>query len=542
MIFGVYADNSLAAQDTAYTADLTAGDANVLLRTRLQSTNSTTVLAATDDYRLQVEKNASGVWSNVDAGSVAGFTGKVSSVSTTGWATVGEAAQSFLGDGRKLVRAGFWLQKNGSPPGNVIVRLYAHTGTYGTSTGLPTGSPLATSTSSVVATSLPTPGLGDWFFFAFDGTFTMAAGTAYCMVVTTDTLGDTNNDVQVGYYSGGGGGYEGNAATRPPAGAWTANTGQDFLLRVQSTPEAVADGYDETNYVGATVNPTTVLTVLGQSFLGNGGALTRAGFWLGKIGSPTGNMWLEVRAHTGTYGVNGVGTGPALATSTTRAQSTLTTPPKWEDFTFDGTFTLVAGTPYVIVLVIDAWSSGNTYTIGYDNSSPTHPGNRVNSDGTTWFPSATEDRIFRVCTVPSVTLPYDTDTNLRDADPTTNRLGAGTGSFTAGRIAKHGQADDFAMVSSNYTELLYALTLKQVALANGDTLRFRVLWNGSASRFTYTQVPTIPVTKTAAPRTGQPKVWTDSAFVNKPAKVWTGSAWVEKPVKVWSGTAWVLAK
>jgi len=41
---------------------------------------------------------------------------------------------------------------------------------------------------------------------------------------------------------------------------------------------------------------------------------------------------------------------------------------------------------------------------------------------------------------------------------------------------------------------------------------------------------------------GRPKVWTGSAWANKPAKVWTGSAWVEKPVKVWSGSAWVLAR
>lgn len=39
--------------------------------------------------------------------------------------------------------------------------------------------------------------------------------------------------------------------------------------------------------------------------------------------------------------------------------------------------------------------------------------------------------------------------------------------------------------------------------------------------------------------TGRPKVWTGSAWAQKPAKVWTGSAWVEKPVKYWDGTTWV---
>jgi len=40
---------------------------------------------------------------------------------------------------------------------------------------------------------------------------------------------------------------------------------------------------------------------------------------------------------------------------------------------------------------------------------------------------------------------------------------------------------------------------------------------------------------------GKMKVWSGSAWVEKPVKVWTGSAWVEKPLKVWNGSAWVLS-
>jgi hypothetical protein len=36
------------------------------------------------------------------------------------------------------------------------------------------------------------------------------------------------------------------------------------------------------------------------------------------------------------------------------------------------------------------------------------------------------------------------------------------------------------------------------------------------------------------------KVWSGSAWAEKPAKVWSGSAWVTKPVKVWDGSAWVV--
>lgn len=34
------------------------------------------------------------------------------------------------------------------------------------------------------------------------------------------------------------------------------------------------------------------------------------------------------------------------------------------------------------------------------------------------------------------------------------------------------------------------------------------------------------------------KLWTGSAWVQKPVKVWSGSTWVTKPLKSWSGEAW----
>lgn len=35
------------------------------------------------------------------------------------------------------------------------------------------------------------------------------------------------------------------------------------------------------------------------------------------------------------------------------------------------------------------------------------------------------------------------------------------------------------------------------------------------------------------------KVWSGSAWAQKPVKVWSGSAWVQKGVKTWNGSAWV---
>jgi hypothetical protein len=43
----------------------------------------------------------------------------------------------------------------------------------------------------------------------------------------------------------------------------------------------------------------------------------------------------------------------------------------------------------------------------------------------------------------------------------------------------------------------------------------------------------------APPSAGRAKVWTGSAWAQKPAKFWNGSGWATKPVKVWNGSAWV---
>src|SRR5690348_15362400 len=55
-----------------------------------------------------------------------------------------KAGQSFVGDGSVLSFIYALLSKTGVPTGNVVACIYAHSGTYGTSS-VPTGSPLATS-------------------------------------------------------------------------------------------------------------------------------------------------------------------------------------------------------------------------------------------------------------------------------------------------------------------------------------------------------------------------------------------------------------
>ena len=106
------------------------------------------------------------------------------------------------------------------------------------------------------------------------------------------------------------------------------------------------------------------------------------------------------------------------------------------------------------------------------------------------------DLIFEVYTSPSSRRPPSSryaSANLTDGAATTNRLGAGTGSFVAGKVSEDGLVDDLGWTANNYTELLYSVTLKQADLAPTDTLRFRVLRNGATTGLTYTQVPTVTI-------------------------------------------------
>jgi hypothetical protein len=86
--------------------------------------------------------------------------------------------------------------------------------------------------------------------------------------------------------------------------------------------------------------------------------------------------------------------------------------------------------------------------------------------------------------------------NLTDQGATTNRLGAGTGSFVAGLVSEDGLADNKQVTASNYSEFLYTVQLVAANLADGDVITFRVLRNGST--ITYSVTPQVTVHVPAA--------------------------------------------
>jgi len=109
------------------------------------------------------------------------------------YAAYPKVAQSFTADANgALTSAVFYLNGTGAPTGNIVAKLYAHTGTFGTSSK-PTGTALATSDIKDVAEfdGVSTPKV-----FTFDGSYQLTEGTKYCIVLEY-AGGDNQNYVEV---------------------------------------------------------------------------------------------------------------------------------------------------------------------------------------------------------------------------------------------------------------------------------------------------------------------------------------------------------
>ena len=141
-------------------------------------------------------------------------------------------SQSFTGDGNDIGFALFQLTRVGSPTGTVVAKVYAHSGTFGTSS-IPTGSALATSDTIDVST-LSTS--AEDVLFTFPTPYTTVASTKYCIAIEFTGTGDISNNVLVAIRASGaahGGNWAGLAAS-----TWSPVSTRDMYFAVYT--DAVA--------------------------------------------------------------------------------------------------------------------------------------------------------------------------------------------------------------------------------------------------------------------------------------------------------------
>lgn len=147
-------------------------------------------------------------------------------------ATIIGQAQSFANgaNAQYLTRVRVRLRKVGSPTGAISAKLYAHSGTFGTSS-IPTGAALATSV-TMDASVLTTSYLE--YEFAFLTQAVMSASTNYTIAIEHAVI-DGSNYIEVQGLAGTGT-HAGNRS-QLVASTWTATAGDDLFFKVYASPQ-----------------------------------------------------------------------------------------------------------------------------------------------------------------------------------------------------------------------------------------------------------------------------------------------------------------
>ena len=137
--------------------------------------------------------------------------------------------QSFTGNGLTLTDIQAYLKKAGSPSGDLTAKIYAHSGTFGTSS-VPTGSALATSGTIDAATLTTTATLTT---FTFSGGIVLTNGTKYVLTIEGSFPGGANNPGWGADFTSPT--HGGNASYEIGAGSWSADGSTDLIFYVNGT-------------------------------------------------------------------------------------------------------------------------------------------------------------------------------------------------------------------------------------------------------------------------------------------------------------------
>lgn len=139
--------------------------------------------------------------------------------------------QAFTGNGGVLALARFLLATNGAPTGAAVAKIYAHSGTFGSS-AVPTGAALATSNPFAVSVLTATPTLIA-LLFSGSNRITLVDAAKYFVVIEY-SAGSIGNSVDVYYQLSGS--HDGNAATFDSP-TWSAYAGSDLAFYVETVRE-----------------------------------------------------------------------------------------------------------------------------------------------------------------------------------------------------------------------------------------------------------------------------------------------------------------
>lgn len=174
----------------------------------------------------------------------------------------------------------------------------------------------------------------------------------------------------------------------------------DYKDVTDTMAQITIDSYDQSNAsVTIGVGAAETDKAFGQSFQGANGTLTKVDLLLKNgAGTPTGNMYVKIYAHSGTFGTSSVPTGSPLATSEPVNATFVEATEKLVTFNFTGNnrIDLTTGTNYVVVIDCTAVGSSGNYIGVRSDSTPADSGNSATYNGTSWSASGFSDMIYYV--------------------------------------------------------------------------------------------------------------------------------------------------
>ena len=302
--------------------------------------------------------------------------------------------QSFTGNGRDIKTVRFKAKRDaGVTTGQLQVRLYAHTGTYGTTSEI--GSLLATSETRN-ASSFGTAN-DVWESFDFSTPYTTVSGTYYIVLLYVSSAVSTGY-IQVGTEGSAGSGHDGNYVT---SSGYNSTTDSIFEVLTESisiddneveiqidtvntfdSNTGIIDEDDSTN--GDLGFHLSGYSKVSHSFTADGSIIRAISVSLKKFNSPTNNpIFVSLWSHSGTYGTSSVPLAFLRGTPTLDI-ATLTTSYVYYRFDLFEPFQTVDGDKYCIV--IENTSTSTNYLATAYHSGTAHDGNsaEVTPTGVSW--------------------------------------------------------------------------------------------------------------------------------------------------------------
>ena len=235
-----------------------------------------------------------------------------------------------------LDSASFYLKKVGTPPGNVRAQLYAHSGTYGTSS-VGTGSPLATS-DAIAASTLTTSFQTITFNFTGAERYALAASTNYVIVIEYTAGTEAVHEVQIGLDVSSPS-HGGNTIVEA-LGTWTPYSVYDTVFAVYGANDILLDkvssadsGFANT-VSGGDTDPFTQNNKVSFTVQAGDALATGTYYWRARCKDPSGSNtwtpWTTARSFTVTVAsgsvaeVSGAATAAAFSGSAAQTSSTAT--------------------------------------------------------------------------------------------------------------------------------------------------------------------------------------------------------------------------